>query len=81
MPLRRNDEAQAKTPIAPAKPLQPPPGQRVDPDDVVEEASHESFPASDPPSFSPTRSGPPRPAGENPEPPAHSTGKRSKQPH
>lgn len=49
------------------KPEAPRTGPRVNPQDPVEEASNESFPASDPPSFSPSRAGPPRPAGENPE--------------
>lgn len=76
MPIRRMDESQARTPYAPAKPHQPPPGKRVDANDVVEEASNESFPASDPPAFSPTRSGPPRPSGENPEPRGKGSGQR-----
>lgn len=52
-----------------AVPQSPKPDRHLDPDDPVDEASDESFPASDPPSRSPSRPGPPRPAGENPDKP------------
>ena len=43
----------------PYEDLERPPRRIEDPDDRVDEAVDESFPASDPPSFTPSRPGPP----------------------
>jgi hypothetical protein len=55
VPMETQEKTREKSPFQPAEERKdsPPAYSRIDRDDPVEEASDESFPASDPPSYSP----------------------------